>query len=319
MDLPRYRDLPADGPLEHVSWGVFGPGDQVGAFNLQTPARVLAAARLIRKGAVFPLNWPLELPDPAIFSRNMVQHHVVRFEGGVGHDDWYDSFYPQQSSQWDALSHMGTGDQRFYGGFGLDEVGQGAGSKLGIEHWARRGIAGRAVLLDFPRWWAATQPEPFPAGQTVRIGVDYLEAMCQFHGVRPGPGDVLLVRSGFTAWYMAQPPEVRALVGARGGPGWAAMLADESVAEWLWDHGVCAAAGDNPSFEAIGPSKPGVSRVSLHFLLIGRLGIAIGEMFDLERLAEDCAADGVYEAFFTSAPLNKAGGVGSPPNALAIK
>ena len=49
------------------------------------------------------------------------------------------------------------------------------------------------------------------------------------------------------------------------------------------------------------------------------LGMPIGELWWLDGLAEDCAADGVYEFFFTSAPLNVPGGVGSPPNALAIK
>ena len=46
---------------------------------------------------------------------------------------------------------------------------------------------------------------------------------------------------------------------------------------------------------------------------------AVGEMFVLDALAEDCAADGVYEGLFISAPLNKVGGSGSPANALAIK
>jgi hypothetical protein len=45
----------------------------------------------------------------------------------------------------------------------------------------------------------------------------------------------------------------------------------------------------------------------------------IGELWWLDDLARDCAADGVHEFFFTSAPLNVIGGVGSPPNALAIK
>ena len=42
-------------------------------------------------------------------------------------------------------------------------------------------------------------------------------------------------------------------------------------------------------------------------------------MWNLEELAEDCARDGRYAFFLTSAPLNIPGGVGSPPNALAIK
>jgi kynurenine formamidase len=57
----------------------------------------------------------------------------------------------------------------------------------------------------------------------------------------------------------------------------------------------------------------------LHFRLIGLLGIAIGELFDLDALADNCARDGVYEGLFTAAPLNKVGGSGSPANALAIK
>jgi hypothetical protein len=45
----------------------------------------------------------------------------------------------------------------------------------------------------------------------------------------------------------------------------------------------------------------------------------LGELWHLDALAEDCATDGVYEFMVTSAPLNLTGGVGSPPNALAIK
>ena len=57
----------------------------------------------------------------------------------------------------------------------------------------------------------------------------------------------------------------------------------------------------------------------LHFHMLAFFGMPIGEMWNLEELAEDCAADGKYDFFLTSAPLNIPGGVGSPPNALAIK
>ena len=33
------------------------------------------------------------------------------------------------------------------------------------------------------------------------------------------------------------------------------------------------------------------------------MGLFIGEMWDLDALAADCAADGVYEFFLTAAPL----------------
>jgi hypothetical protein len=45
----------------------------------------------------------------------------------------------------------------------------------------------------------------------------------------------------------------------------------------------------------------------------------LGELWDLSRLAVDCERDGRYEFFLTSAPLRVSGGVGSPPNVLALK
>ena len=56
----------------------------------------------------------------------------------------------------------------------------------------------------------------------------------------------------------------------------------------------------------------------LHIVLIGQFGMALGELWWLSDLAGDCAADGVYEMFLVSAPLNAPGGFGSPANAVAI-
>jgi hypothetical protein len=53
-------------------------------------------------------------------------------------------------------------------------------------------------------------------------------------------------------------------------------------------------------------------------MLLGSFGMALGELWWLHDLARDCAAHGVYEMFLTSAPLNVPGGIGSPPNALAL-
>jgi hypothetical protein len=48
-------------------------------------------------------------------------------------------------------------------------------------------------------------------------------------------------------------------------------------------------------------------------------GVPLGEFWYLEGLADDCAQDHVYDCMLTSAPMNKRGGAGSPPNALAMK
>ena len=56
----------------------------------------------------------------------------------------------------------------------------------------------------------------------------------------------------------------------------------------------------------------------MHPTLIALLGLCLGELWDLEALAEDCARTGVYECFLSCKPLNVTGGVGSPANAMAI-
>jgi hypothetical protein len=45
----------------------------------------------------------------------------------------------------------------------------------------------------------------------------------------------------------------------------------------------------------------------------------VGEIFDLEGLAADCAEDGVYEFLFVAPPLTITGAVGSPINPQVIK
>ena len=49
------------------------------------------------------------------------------------------------------------------------------------------------------------------------------------------------------------------------------------------------------------------------------MGLTLGEIFDLEALAEDCAADGRYSFFLAAQPLPFTKGVASPINPIAIK
>jgi hypothetical protein len=88
------------------------------------------------------------------------------------------------------------------------------------------------------------------------------------------------------------------------------------MAAWLWDQRIAAVASDCPALEPW-PWNPNVG--VLHVRALCFLGMPFGELWHLEDLAADCAADGVYESFFTSSPLYLRGGVGSPPNAMAIK
>jgi len=313
--LPNFDELPvATGAPPQSAWWLFGRDDQVGMFNLQTPERIAAAARLVQKGAMFPLNWELELPNPPLYNRGAVRHTI--FANPYGHDDALDNFYPQASSQWDTLSHVGHPQHGFYNGLTNAEVTGKPGTRMGLENWARRGIAGRGVMLDMARY-LASKGDPIDCATDRRFTVEELEGCREAQGVEIQAGDVLLIRTGWTDWYMTTDRATRAGLANTANLRAPGILAGEAMARYLWDLHIVAAASDCPALEAWPPRAE--TGGFLHQYLLALFGIAIGELWDLGRLADDCATDHRYEFFLTSAPLNKLGGVGSPPNAIAFK
>ncbi|MCH7484171.1 MAG: hypothetical protein IIA90_03370 [Chloroflexi bacterium] len=105
-ELPSYDQLPVKkGAPPGSAWGLWGDDDELGSLNLLTLERVAAAARLVRKGAVFPLNLRIDRPDPPLYGRGRVLHTITG-EGSDGRDDYLDNFWPQASSQWDGLRHV---------------------------------------------------------------------------------------------------------------------------------------------------------------------------------------------------------------------
>jgi kynurenine formamidase len=319
--LPNYADLPfkAGNPAK-TAWGMFGDDDNVGMFNLQTPELIVTAAGLVKKGAVFTMNWEQEKPDPPLYGRGRFRHTVFRdIPIGNHGDDVLDNFYTQASSQWDSLTHVGDFEHGFWGGITSAELKEsGDKTALGIDHWARRGIAGRAVLLDVAHYLAA-EGRPIDAGERLDITVADLEATRQAQGVELQTGDVLLINTGWIPWYEQQDAGVRGALAVTANLKTPGLQCAEEMAEYLFNAHPVAVCSDNPALEAWPPPNFMDPEGFLHHWIIGRFGMPIGEMFQLTHLAADCAEDGVYESFFVSAPLNIEGGTGSPPNALAIK
>ena len=318
--LPAFGELPIkpDHP-PRSAWGVFGDDDQIGTLNLLTPERVAAAARLVKTGRVFAMNWELEFPSPPLFDRRALRHTIKRRRRHV-FDDVYDDFNTQSSSQWDGLRHNGHKQYGFYNGVTGDQIADEANTRNGIHHWARRGVAGRGVLIDFPRF-AATHGIAFKLGERYGITPEQLQAAADWQGVSFQTGDVLLLRTGWIEWYSSLSKDQRTQLAEPGALRAGGLEQGEDSLRFLWDNHFAAIATDNPDFEAYPPATPDKDEHPgmLHGAIIGLWGMPIGEMFQLEALAEACAADRRYEFFFTAAPLNKLGGVASPPNALAIK
>lgn len=239
-------------------------------------------------------------------------------------DDWLDSFYLQSTTQIDGLRHMRHPEAGFYNGASDADIAEGT-PRLGMQHVAEHGIVGRGVLLDMPRYFTG---EGIEMARTQPFRAADLDAAARRQGVEVRAGDILLLHTGWAERYLAMTTEERAA--RRGSPG---LHQSHEVLGWLWDHRVSLVAADNGGLEAFpidpdsgfvdpheppperGPSHNGM----IHRQLIPLLGLLIGELWRLHDLAESCAADGRYEFLVTAKPLNLVGGVGSPPNAMAVK
>ena len=316
--IPAYDELPVRaGAPAGAAWGVFGDDDEVGTINLLTPERVIAAAASIRSGKVFAMNLPINIPDPPLFTRGKHTHTVKIFSPNAEFvlDDYLDNFYPQSSSQWDALAHMKHPIYGAYNGIPDNQMTGRGGMRLGIDNLARRGIAGRGVLADVARYYdRAGKSINFTKAESIPL--DDVQATLEEEGVALRAGDILLIRIGWTKFYLSASEEIKVeLAKETVVPG---IEAGQRTARWLWDNHLAAVASDSPALETF-PKPAGEEMGALHFHMLAFFGMPIGEMWNLEGLAEDCAADGRYDFFLTSAPLNVPGGIGSPPNALAIK
>jgi kynurenine formamidase len=315
--LPTYDELPLGHLGGRLGWHVFGADDQVGLINLLTPERRVRAARLVHQGTAFPLDAPLGFFDPPLNpARGLPRHHVIDQPGGIGLDDVWDNVFPQAGSQWDSLAHIGYGREVYYNGATAEQIRRDG--RNGIHHWASRGIAGRAVVLDIPRAFAS-RGLAYDPGSTVELGPADLEQAREHAGVDLEVGDILLVRTGFTGWYAAlDRAQRRALPRSLRAPG---LAHTEDVCRYLWDAHVCAVATDTFAVEAwpADTSAEAAPFGFIHQMLIGSFGMALGELWWLDDLAADCARTGVYEGLLVSAPTYAPGGISATPNAVLLK
>jgi hypothetical protein len=314
--IPDYDALPLDETGARTGWRLFGDDDDVGLVNLQTPETVAAAAQLVKRGAVFRLDAPVDFLSHPLYGRKAVEHHVVP-RSDVEFDDWIDSYYLQISSQWDSLGHVGIAPGTFYNGASAADVT--SGRRNTIQAWAKRGIVGRGIVLDVARVLAAAG-RAFDPGEPYPITVADLESARELAGVSYRPGDLVIVRTGFMAWYAGLDEDARRRMASLDDPPSAGLEVSADIARYVWNTHASALAFDNTSVEVRGaPTRDGASPDFLHHTFIGRFGLALGELWWLENLAADCADDGVFEAFVVSSPLFINGGIGSPANAIAFK
>jgi|TARA_B100000315_G_scaffold239087_1_gene257502 kynurenine formamidase len=298
------------------NWSRWGDDDELGTLNHITSAKVVESARLVKQGKVFSLQLPLDGggPQTGAFGRVNAIHQMVAtgtdyLEGaqdwplgwGVADDTLF--LFLQGGTQWDALAHI-FHNGKMYNGYDARLVSAQGAEKNGIEN--QKTVVSRGVLLDIPRVVGVEHLEPGFA-----IDSDLLDRACETHGVEVGTGDIVLVRTGD-------------MERRRSLPGWDGYAAGDSPglsltsAPWLAEREVAAIATDTWGAE-VRPNEIADSFQPLHLVMVVNMGLFVGEIWYLDELAADCAADGIYEFQLVAPPLVIPGAVGSPLNPQAIK
>ena len=309
IDMDGVREL----GRELSNWGRWGEDDERGTLNLITPEVVRAAATAVRRGASFALSMPADENGPhdmRTSGRFNPIHTMTRYRGDGPRGDDRDIASSEDmliigthsSTHFDALAHLWY-DGLLYNGRHHDTAVTAWGARHGSIQNLVDGVVSRGVLVDVPRHRGTPHLEP-----GAQVGPDELDAVLAAQGVTPRPGDVLLLRTGT---YPRRRRGFEVAAGPSPGLTW-------ECARWIRDRQIAAVCADNSAVEALHANGDG-PMIPFHMLAIRDMGLLLGEMFDLESLAEDCAADGVYECLFAASPLNIPGGVGSPVNPVAVK
>ena len=308
-----YDSLPVlEGLGVAYSWGAFDVDDDLGSLNNIDDAVVRSSVREVVTGERVGVTLEMSAIDPPLYGRNPLIHSLTQTSRNTW-DDQVDHFNPQGSTQWDGFRHVRCREFGFFGGVAEDPPEMG--ERLGVHHWARKGIVSRGVLLDVERHLSRHDVE-YEAMSEHSISARQLNEIATEQGVTIRQGDVLCVRFGWLSAYRKLDEQGRVDVARPDVPlSYAGLAADAAMARALWDWRVAAIACDNPAAE-VSPGDPEVG--SLHRRLIPALGVVLGELFDFDHLAARCAEQDRWSFLFVSVPLNLEGGVGTPANAVAI-
>jgi kynurenine formamidase len=298
------------------NWGRWGPEDQRGTLNHIGPETLKAAAETVQSGKLFNLglNFDKDGPqtggggrfNPKIYATDLFTplnpaHPSARYSDDVVHMPL------QAATQWDALGHVHYDGVLYNGCKACDTLSEKGAARLGIEHLATPGIMSRGVLIDVARYKGV---ERLPTDYAVTV--DDLKAACAAQGVTMAVGDIILVRTG----------HIQVFTRDRDRAGFMGLQPGLShhCAEWVHEKSLAAVCADNMAVEILHPEgMTSEMPLAFHMLCLRDMGCPLGEMFNLEALAADCAADGRYTFLLSAPPLAVTNGFGSPVNPMALK
>ena len=342
--MQRWKNRP-----EGSNWGEFGADDQLGRLNLLTPDKVLQGIAEVKAGISFCLSLPLDYPGGNVL--NPRRHPPRRFatirgdapnynfairrEDPAATDILSDDavlIHTQYSTQWDALSHVGSlfdadgdgvAEPVYYNGWRAETHVSGPSGHddgcgipfegvcahaLGIENAAAKPIQGRGVLIDLHARFGRARH---------LVGYDDLMRAMDEGRATVETGDMVCLYTGFA--------DVILEMGRKPDPHTAetscAVLdgRDKRLLRWITESGLATLIADNYAVEAY-PARPADGPrpvLPLHEHCLFKLGVHLGELWYLTALARWLRANGRSRFLLTAPPLRLPGAVGSPVTPVA--
>jgi kynurenine formamidase len=304
----------------YSNWGRWGEDDSIGTLNFVGPEQVLAAVATVRHGRTVHCTLPLDQRGPQRPQLLRDNPRTIKVATGTDHVSGAQDQLPaglgpangfgrsdditilpnQAGTAWDALAHI-FWRGRMWNGKPAELVSSRGAEANGVENYAGRMVF-RGVLLDLPR---ALSLESLPEAKA--ITVEDLEKAEEVASVKLGRGDCLVLRTGF----------MQARRGNWGDyvQGPAPGLSVHTL-PWLYEREVAAIVTDTWGLE-VQPSEIGVFN-PIHIIGLVHMGLALGEIFDLDELARVCEELGQYQFLFVAPVLPITGASGSASGAIAI-
>lgn len=293
-------------------WGL---SDVLGSFNLITPASILAALSLVKRGVIYDLAYVLDqdMPIPGFHGsffantqytlENGVEwhnEHIGKMTNGYSAQNLRIAMSDHSGTHIDQLNHVGIqqsdGEFLVYNGIrNRDIVSSFGTAKFGIEFMPP--LIGRGILIDVAGFKGV---DMLPAGYA--ISPEELDDARVSQNVEVREGDAVLVHTGWGKHW--REPEIM----LSGEPG-----IGKACAEWAVQHNIVAWGLDQFATDPIPFEREGEA-LPMHLEMLTKNGIRLMENVYMDEIVRDK----IYEFCVIAAPLKIKGGTGSPVRLLAV-
>lgn len=266
----------------------WGADDEIGSANFVTPAQVMMAAKLVKKGESHALGIVIDSKTPAFPPRSLSlqivqpgQHNNRQLKQDFGWPVVYNDDIAQLwfgiGPQIDGLGHLGENETYYNCNKAEDFIHITGLKKLGVH--AIPPLIGRGVMVDMAKHFGMAT---LPAGKA--FGKADIEAAAKAQGVDFRQGDVVLFHTGWTDGKLESDPKAW----GSAEPG----LNNEGMA-YMATLNPMAVGADTWGVDVVPPAK-GDKVFYGHVSLLKENGIYILESMDTGCLAKE----GVHEFMF---------------------